>query len=340
MGCPVYILFFCGSRMIEKPVIYSGLPPRLEIPCPFFLQYPQETMKNLKAHLAGLSIVCIWSGWIAISRHGVQTELQPADITLLRYGTALIGVSPLILRHTWSKFKLYQYLVVGLGVGFPYTLFSFYGLREIRAAHAGVLVNGMLPVLGLIVAWGFYRQRITLLRYGAIALIFISNVIMAGGDTFSSDHLFGIFLLLSAAVVYTMHMTGIRQWAFGWRDVLVAVPVVNVVLFLPLWFFFPTALFHAPFGDIALQSFYQGVVVNIVALMFVAYSIRRLGLITVSLYMSFVPVVTAFFAWIFLGESLNVWEICGIAGCSMGLILYATGRAPLFLNSIIKKSES
>ena len=295
-------------------------------------------MKNIRAHLAGLSIVCIWSGWITISRHGVQTELQPADMTLLRYCTALLGVSPLIFRHSWKKFKLHQYLIVGLGVGFPYTMFSFYGLREIKAAHAGVLVNGMLPVLGLIVAWFFYRQSISMPRYGAIALIFLSNLIMAGGDTFSTDHLFGIFLLLSAAVVYTMHMTGIRQWAFSWRDVLVTVPVVNVVLFLPLWFFFPTALFRAPMGDIVLQSFYQGIVVNIIALMFVAYSIRRLGLITVSLYMSFVPVVTAFFAWIFLGESLNAWEVWGIAGCSAGLILYAMRRIPPWVDSILKKS--
>ena len=285
-------------------------------------------MKNLKAHLAGLSIVCIWSGWIVISRLGVQTRLQPADITLLRYCTALIGVLPLIFRHEWRKFKLYQYLIVGLGVGFPYTLFSFYGLREIKAAHAGVLVNGILPVLGAVTAWFLFRQRVTVLRYGAIAVIFISNLIMAGGDTFSAGHLRGIFLLLSAAVVYTMHMTGIRQWQFGWRDVLVTVPVVNVLLFIPLWFVFPTALFQAPLPDIALQSFYQGIVVNIVALMFVAYSIRHLGLITVSLYMSFVPVVTAVFAWIFLGESLNVWEVWGIAGCSGGLLLYAGGQIP------------
>ncbi len=297
-------------------------------------------MKNLKAHLAGISIACIWSGWIVISRLGVQTRLQPADITLLRYCTALIGVSPLIARHSWSKFKLYQYLIVGLGVGFPYTLFSFYGLREIKAAHAGVLVNGMLPVLGLITAWFLFRRRITVLRYGAIGLIFISNFIMAGSDTFSAEHLAGIFLLLSAAVAYTMHMTGIRLWEFGWRDVLVTVPVVNVLLFVPLWFVFPTALFQAPLRDIALQSFYQGVVVNIVALMFVAYSIRRLGLITVSLYMSFVPVVTALFAWMFLGESLNVWEVWGIAGCSAGLLLYAGGQAPSQADILLSKSGS
>ncbi len=297
-------------------------------------------MKDLRAHLAGVSIVCIWAGWIAISRYGVQTELQPSDITLLRYCTAFIGVSPLIFKHQWKKFKLYQYLVVGLGVGFPYTLFSFYGLEQIKAAHAGVLVNGMIPVLGAIVAWFLFRQRITLVRYGAIALIFMSNFVMAGGDTYSREHVFGIVLLLGAAISYTMHITGIRYWNFHWKEVLVTVPVVNIVFFVPLWFLFPSALFKASLPDIALQSFYQGVVVSILALMFVAYSIRHLGLVTLSMYISFVPVVTALFAWIFLSESLNTLELWGIAGCTIGLFLYALGWPFARTGSVIEKSTS
>jgi len=109
-------------------------------------------MPNRRAYLACISVVLIWSGWITISRYGVHTMLQPADITLLRYCTALVFVSPLIFRHHWPKFKLHQYLVVGLGVGFPYTMSSFYGLRELKAAHAGVLVNGMLPIFGALAA--------------------------------------------------------------------------------------------------------------------------------------------------------------------------------------------
>jgi len=297
-------------------------------------------MKNLKAHLAGISIVCIWAGWIAVSRYGVQTKLQPADITLLRYGTAFIGVSPFIFKHQWKKFKLHQYLVVGLGVGFPYTLLSFYGLEQIKAAHAGVLVNGMIPVLGAIVAWFLFRQRITLLRYGAIALIFISNVVMAGGDTYSREHVVGIVLLLGAAISYTAHMTGIRHWNFHWKEVLVTVPVVNIVLFVPLWFIFPSSLFKASLPDIALQSFYQGVVVSILALIFVAYSVRHLGLVTLSMYISFVPVVTALLALIFLGESLNTLELCGIIGCTTGLFLYAWVWSPARTGSVLGKSTS
>ena len=282
-------------------------------------------MENWKPCLAGALVVLIWSGWITISRYGVHSLLTPADITLLRYGTAFIIIFPLILKYPWKKSSLHQYLIVGLGVGFPYTMVSFYGLMEIRAAHAGVLVNGMLPVFGAIAAWLYFKQRVSLVRYGAILLIFMANLVMIGGNLFSFDQLLGVFLLLSAAVIYTFYMLGVRLWKFTWRDVLVIIPAVNFVLFLPFWFFFPSTGFQVPISEILLQATYQGIVVNLVALPCVAYAIRHLGTITVSLFMSFVPVITALFAWLMLGENLSGLEITGIVGCTAGLAVYSRG---------------
>ena len=283
-------------------------------------------MKTLKPYLAGLAVVLIWSGWITISRHGVHSQLQPADITLLRYWTALLAVSPLICRYNWHTFRLHQYLVVGLGVGFPYTMLSFYGLKVLRAAHAGVLVNGMLPVLGALAAWLLFRQRIAAHRYGAIALVFLANFIMTGDTVLAVGQPVGIVLLLTAAVCYTGHMTGIRLWRMTWQDVVVIVPTVNVLLFTPLWLVLPSNLTGASLHDIAVQAIYQGIIVNVIALVCVAYAIRHLGTITVSLFMSFVPVTTALLAWGVLGEALGGWEIAGIIGCSAGLLLYAWER--------------
>lgn len=286
----------------------------------------QHGHTSVRPYLAGISVVIIWAGWITISRHGVTSRLSPADITLLRYCTALIGITPLIINHPWRKYSLFQYITVGLGVGFPYTMLSFYGLREIKAAHAGVLVNGMLPVMGAITAWLFFQQRIGVRRWSAVVIIFVANALMAGGGLFTGDHLVGIILLVGAAAVYTVHMTGIRKWGFSWQEALVSVAVVNTILFIPVWWFFPSTLLSAPLSDIISQAVYQGIIVNIFALMCVAYSIRHLGTVTVSLFMSMVPVVTALLAWMLLGESLAFRELAAIGGCSLGLLLYASER--------------
>ncbi len=280
-------------------------------------------MQSFKPYVAAISIVLIWSGWITISRYGVQKELMPADITLLRYWTAFICILPLVWKHKWKKFKLHQYLIAGLGVGFPYTLCTFYGLQEIKAAHAGVLVNGMLPVMGALSLYFMFSQKVNLQRWIAILIILAANYMMAGSGLLDMKHLTGIMLMLGAAGVYTMHLTGVKKWAFNWQESLVTVAVVNVVLFTPLWFFMPSNFAGAEIKEILIQSVYQGIIVNIIALMCVAYTVQKLGMITTSMFMSFVPVVTALLAWVTLGEALAARELIGIAGCSAGLLIYA-----------------
>ncbi|QQG66291.1 DMT family transporter [Desulfobulbus oligotrophicus] len=284
-------------------------------------------MNMYKPYCAAMAVVFIWSGWITISRFGVHTALQPADITLLRYWTALLVTIPFILRYSWQKSRLWQYLVVGLGVGFPYTMLSFYALRHLQAAHAGVLVNGLLPVLGTFAVWLLFRQRITAPRYAAIGVIFLSNICMTNGTALSLHQAGGLLLLLAAAVCYTCHMVAIRFYKMTWRDVIVIVPVVNVILFTPLWFVFRSGFVESTYHDMAVQALYQGVVVNVLALFCVAYAIEHIGTVTVSLFMSFVPVVTALLAWIMLGETLSPLEMIGIAGCSIGLTWYALSPA-------------
>lgn len=91
---------------------------------------------------------------------------------------------------------------------------------------------------------------------------------------------------------------------------------------------------QASYHDMAVQAIYQGVIVNVLALMCVAYAIRHLGTITVALFMSFVPVTTALLAWLALGEALKPWEIAGIVGCSMGLLWYSREPRSQALNAV------
>lgn len=127
----------------------------------------QKSIKSsrLLSHCAGAVVVLIWSGWITLSRYGMMTALSPGDLTMLRYATALIFVVPVMFFLNWRRHRTLTWLVVGLGVGFPYTLLSFYGLKTTGAAHAGVLVNGMLPVFGAIAAYFVFGQRISNVRY-------------------------------------------------------------------------------------------------------------------------------------------------------------------------------
>ena len=80
---------------------------------------------------------------------------------------------------------------------------------------------------------------------------------------------------------------------------------------------------QAPISDLLLQASYQGVLVSVLALLLTFYAIQHIGAMTLSIYLSFVPFITAILAWVLLKEHLATHEIVGILICSFGLLLYA-----------------
>lgn len=279
---------------------------------------------NISAYLGAIVVVFIWSGWITLSRMGVQTNLTPYDITLLRFGTAAVLTLPFSLRYDWKNVKWHQILLVALGCGFPYTMLSFIGLKTIKAANAGVLVNGMLPVIGLLFTLFWFKEKVTKMKYLAIFILLIANLLISNLISgFSASFLPGILCMLSAALVFSTYMAATKRWGYGMKDVIAFVPLVNVVLILPLWFTESSAIWSSPLQDVLVQMIYQGVVVSIFALLLITYSVSKLGSGTMSVFLSYVPVVTAVLAFFFLQETLSYSEQAGIVLCSIGLMIYS-----------------
>ena len=278
----------------------------------------------MSAYIAATVVVCIWAGWITLSRMGVHTSLTAYDITFLRFTTAAILTLPFSLRYNWREVKWNQVLVVALGCGFPYTMFSFIGLKTIKAANAGVLVNGMLPVIGVFFTLFWFKEKLSKMKYLAVFILLAANLLIANlSDNFSMGYLPGILSLLAAALIFSTYMAAIKRWGYGMKDVIAFVPAVNAVLFFPLWLWGPSALLDSTLQDVLTQAFYQGLVVSVLALILVTYTVTKLGTGTMSVFLSYVPVLTAVLAFFFLDESLSLQEQLGILLCSVGLLVYA-----------------
>ncbi|UXP32258.1 DMT family transporter [Reichenbachiella agarivorans] len=275
------------------------------------------------ASLGAVFMVFVWSGWIILSRAGVQSSLTPADLTMIRFGTAAVFALPFALRYDWAKVTLWKAVIVSLGCGFPYTMFSFYGLLSIKAANAGVIVNGLLPVFGVILAFLVLGERTTIRRLFAIGLILLANLIMMGQPQAIQDNWFGWLMLIGASLVFSIYMFLAKRYGFTSRDALAFLPLINAVLFLPIWWMSDSGIPETPVSTILLQASYQGILVSIVTLLITFYAIKHIGAMTLSIYFSFVPFVTALLAWPILHESLSITEILGIILCSVGLLFYA-----------------
>lgn len=289
----------------------------------FASRFSSSSPRRALAIAGTLLMVFIWSGWIILSRVGVHSNLTPADITMLRLGTGALVTLPFALRYAWKKVTLWKVVIVSLGCGFPYTMFSFYGLRIIKAANAGVIVNGLLPVFGALLAFLVLGEHVGKKRLLAIAIILFANMLMMGSFDPAGDTWIGWLMLIGASLVFSSYLFLGKRWGFTTRDVLAFVPLTNALLFIPIWLMTESGIADTSWEAITTQCLYQGVLVSVVALMLTFYAIQHIGAMTLSMFLSFVPFSTAVLAWILIGESLTYLELLAIVCCSVGLVIYA-----------------
>lgn len=278
--------------------------------------------------LAGVLMVVICAGWFTLSRHGARSSLTPYDITALRFGSACVVTSPLWWSYPWRRVRWGRALVVALGCGFPYTLLAFHGLRITGAAEGGVWVNGSLPALSALLSVVWLRERPARHLWLTCLLVLAGNLFVSGYGSSAAprggEHVLAIAQLMLAAAVLAVYMAAVRAWKLGLRDVLVLVPLLNSVCFLPLWWFvLPSSLGSASASDIWVQTLYQGVLVSVLGLVFFTDCIKSLGSVASALFMACVPAVTALTALLTLGEALSPWQLAGIGLCSAALIQHA-----------------
>lgn len=301
---------------------------------------------KLLPYLACLFFIVTWAGWIVVSRHGAQTPLTPVDLVFVRFVTALVASSPLWFIYNWRKIPWYQVIMVAWGTGAVYLLFCFAAMSSAKAASAGVLINGMLPLFGAIISylWGGQRtSRITLL---CIVAILVSDSMLIQGDLVllaSGRGALSVLLFTAASCTFSFYVVAVKKWGFNLMDIVVWVPIVNALTVIPLWLCTASGLGATPLPVIAGQAAFQGVLITLIAGAIIAYAIRALGPMTTTMFMSFVPAVTAVFGTIFLGERLNTLEIAGIALCTCALVVnsrWGTGSPKPLLDKRRGKSVS
>lgn len=269
-----------------------------------------------------LSVVLIWSGWIITSSWGVHRNLTSWDITFLRFGSAALITSPMLYRKRRQLASIFNFRVglCALGCGFPYTMASFFGLAHSPASNAGVIVNGLLPLLVAAMAYLWLRQGVSRHKLLGIGLIAAANalILIDGGGA----NLAGALFLFCAALFMAGYSVSMRVWNIPLDVMIVAVPWINALLFLPIWWFAPSGLPAATSGEILLQVFFQGALVSVVALFLMTYAIHVLGSVTASTYMGLVPAVAAFFAFAILHEPISALTLMSVCACSAGIAIY------------------
>lgn len=274
---------------------------------------------------AALTIVCIWSGFIVVARFGVTNTLTIYDVAALRFGFAGLLMLPFAFLWWPKRLKLWQCLVLASGPGVPYALLAFQGMTVAPVSHAGAVLNGSLPVFSVLLGMVWLKDIPAAWKIAGVVLVAGGSAVMGlagGGETGGHGSLWlGYVFLLAASLLLTVYMAATRRWGLRPREMLAVVPVMNGVLFVPLWFLLPSRVAEAPWSEILLQMLYQGLGPSLIAVPLFVLALRNLGATGTAALMAGVPAVSAVIAIPALGEVPSLWEWLGIAVVTAGILL-------------------
>jgi len=295
------------------------------------MQHPKHS-QYARGALYGLAAVCIWAGFIVVSRLGIQTSLTPWDVAAIRFSVAGLLLSP----HLWSRGLALDRLgwtgiaAIILGCGAPMVLLVNAGLLFAPAAHAGALFPGVMPLMVAILAAAILNESFTPSKTVGLALIVIGaiGIVWITGGAVGTRQNVGHVLFLGAGFVWACYTVAMRRARLDGLHAAAIAGTGSLVLYLPAYAAIAGAsIFNAPAFDIALQAIVQGVLTAIVALLLYGRMVSLLGATGGADIIALTPATTALMAIPILGEWPSTIDWIAIAMISIGV--YAVSDGPL-----------
>ncbi|MDQ2090805.1 DMT family transporter [Marimonas arenosa] len=287
---------------------------------------------QITGHAAAWSIVFVWSFWLIVSRVASQSGLTIYDLAAMRYGLAALIAVPLSLYYKpWKELRPMQIVVVSVILGPVYILCVFSAFLYAPAAHGGIFMNGVLPLISILFGLVLFRAVPGPRQVLGAALILVSTILLAwdGTATSSGDAWIGDLLFVVGAVFFSSYVILSERWGLTAMQVIFCGTVVNAVLYVPVWaLWLPSGLADAPLQPLLLQAVYQGFVPNLVGLIFIAHASRTIGNSNTSSILAAVPGVGGLLGALILGEALSLFSIAAIALLTVGLLTSVRRKKP------------
>lgn len=294
---------------------------------------PTGSPSQLSGYAAAWTIVLVWSFWLIVSRVAADSGLTVYDLAAMRYGLASLVALPLCLYYKpWRGLSLVQIAVLSFILGPVYILIVFSGFLYAPAAHGGIFMNGVLPLISILFGIFLFRTLPDVKQVFGAGLILVSSIVLAWDTsvTLVENAWIGDLMFVVGAIFFATYVILSERWQLGPMQIIFCGTIVNAVLYLPIWaLWLPSGLADAPPGPLLLQAVYQGFVPNLIGLLFVAHASRRIGNGNTSSILAAVPGGGALLGLVLLGEALSLTSVLALVILTAGLLLSVRRRPPL-----------
>ncbi len=278
-------------------------------------------------YLACTMVVCIWAFWLIVSRIGATSTLTIYDLAALRYGiSAVVALPFVIFFKAWKNLPLQRIVILTFLLGPLYILMVFSGFIFAPAAHGGVFMNGPVPIMTLILGAILLNTAIEYRKLAGAALIIVSSAVLGFGASglMLAQSWIGDLCFIFGGLCFAVFVTLSRLWNIKTLDIFFCGSVVNAVIYVPVWYFFlPSGFATTEISLVILQSIYQGLLPNLVGLVFIAHASKTAGADVTAAFMAIVPGFGALLGVILLSEQIPLTSWGAIVGLTAGLLLMA-----------------
>jgi drug/metabolite transporter (DMT)-like permease len=254
---------------------------------------------------------------------------RPLTIVFIRLVLAVILLTFFIfLTGNYVKIKKGDkklFFLLSVFEPFLYFLGESSGLTYVSATVGSVIIS-TIPVVATLGAWLILRERLRIINYAGILISFIGILVFVlnknGGISFNIKGLGLLSIAVFSAVGYNLTLSRL----IGSYSPVFIVYIQNIIgslLFLPI---FLTTEFHHfiytsfPFADF-LPIIELSVFASCGAFILFAWSVKNMGISRANVFTNFIPILTAFFSFIILGDKLSLQNITGMLIVITGIFL-------------------
>jgi drug/metabolite transporter (DMT)-like permease len=297
-----------------------------------------DSKHNLSAYSALSAAVVFWGLSFVATKVALET-IPTFTLIFFRFSiagclflvvSAARGGLPKLSRRAHLKLFVMALFEPGL-----YFVFETIGLQYTTAPKASLII-ATVPVAVLIFARLLIGERIRVMSLlGILASLVGIGVLIAGDPQFRwalGGHLTGDLLIIGAVITAALYMVGARDLGreySAWTITCFQI-FYGALFYAPMFFVESSGL---DWGDVTVSSIlaaiYLTVFATVAAFLCYNFGLTRIQASRAAVFINGIPVVTAFAAWVVLGERLTALQAFGGALVLFGVWLTnALGRPP------------
>lgn len=271
---------------------------------------------DIKAFAVLVLVVFIW-GFDFIGTEYLARYMSMSLMTCIRLGiSAVIMTGFTLIKYRGihiEKRDLPKMILVGVfGMGI-YFILEAQGIAKVSSPMASLIMT-LIPIFGLFADRIFYKSKITGVKIIGIlgSIAGVALLVLTTGEKLTGN-IIGVLILLAGTVIWTLYIVFSKPIysKYNLPTAMSVMLISGAVVTFPLIFITDSPVYFHPAPSVYPVLLGMTVLSILMCDTMYAYAISRLSVTLVSLSENIIPLVTVFFAWIFLGSTLSPLQLIG-----------------------------